>query len=235
CLFVVSLPQNFDQEQARTIIEQSTGIPMSYFVLATYPNGSSRGHGWASYPSHSIAVKALHLITGSIIGGNTIVAYFARRRAFDPRILSTVRSLFVKGIPLDTTKSSLTAFVTQRLPHDSLACFKSVNIPIDTNTLQPMGHAYVHFRCKESAELGLQSLEGLQFEGKRLHVEWALPRDQRRQRRDANINNGQKSGRGFDSIRSQDQDNDDGADLDNLLCQHNKGRNQASEFDNLIL
>ncbi|KAA6314880.1 MAG: hypothetical protein EZS28_055507, partial [Streblomastix strix] len=172
-------------------------------------------------------VQSLRKLSGFVFGGSTIVAYFAKKRSFDPRVLRKVKSLYIKGIRSTLTKPELQNFITMRIPPTSLECLKNIVLPQEnsnnngtssspasktnqtkkTNEQQsdqvqnqtktdriltlgpdnryifsqgvsrPMGHAFIHFRCKEAAGVALQSLDGQQFEGKPLHIEWALPKD----------------------------------------------------------
>ncbi|KAA6385642.1 MAG: hypothetical protein EZS28_018829 [Streblomastix strix] len=288
CLFLVNIPQTLNQHAVKDVLEQYTKIPISHFVLATHPDGSSRGHGWASYSTHALAVDALQKLTGFVFGGSTIVAYFAKKRNFDPRILRRIRSLFIKGIKLTVTKTELTAFVTSLLPPSALECFKSVNIPLDMignfnaeqrqnelliqsqlgekqlsqqsqlaigltspfglGTHRPMGHAFAHFRCKESAGLALAALEGVQFEGRPLHVEWALPREREvgqqgsQQGQSGGISNISNEYGGMSPIndsglntpglqqQQQQRVRDDDFDIDMELCPHNKKRIKEREM-----
>jgi RNA recognition motif-containing protein len=191
----LNIPPDYDEKQAQTTIENSTNLKMSRFVLGTYPNGASKGHGWASYSSHSSASAALSSISSSslFLNNHHLSASFAHPRAFDPRSINTVRSLFVKGLPItfsSSLRSSFSNFVRSNIPSSAACCFKTVSIPNDGYFFyifvcvyyilsivisgHVMGHGYIHFVCHTSAELAISSLENKWFEGKLLHFEWVF-------------------------------------------------------------
>jgi hypothetical protein len=131
-LFIVNIPIHFSEEEAHHDLVLQTKIPIPRFVLGKHPDGRSKGHGWATYPSHTIASQALTLINGLSINSCVLSAQFAFPRAFDPRQINSVRSLFVKGLALDTNRNSLSKYIVSLLPETAQWCFKTVSIPTDT-------------------------------------------------------------------------------------------------------
>ncbi|KAK2948214.1 hypothetical protein BLNAU_16833 [Blattamonas nauphoetae] len=188
CLFIAGIPTELNEAKAKAYLEEITSIKTQRFTLGTFPDGGSRGHGWATYSSHTIAVDALQLLGTTHATDVPLFGYFARRRAFDPRQLDSVKSLFIKGIAAPSDWQRLHNWIMDLIPLSARPCLKIVMIPTDVKTRQQMGHAYAHFRCKDAAEMALEKLDGAVFEGRRLKVEWALPKEMRRGRKDAEGN-----------------------------------------------
>ncbi|KAA6402328.1 MAG: hypothetical protein EZS28_002148 [Streblomastix strix] len=155
-LFIVNIPLKLDTHAAQDVFERLSQIKMENFVLSTDFEGRSRGYGWATYQSHSISVFAMKALQGQVLDGLQLSVCFARRRQFDPRELEKVRSLFVKGIPLGWTPIQLRSEVLSILPPDQQQQLRTVVIPNDVRTKQQMGHAFIHFETKESAQIAME-------------------------------------------------------------------------------
>ena len=81
------------------------------------------------------------------------------------------RSLFVRSLPPTATSESLTNFFSQSFP------VKHATVVIDTESKQSKGYGFVTFADVEDAQSAKDTIDGLLFEGRKIKVELAEPRN----------------------------------------------------------
>ena len=83
------------------------------------------------------------------------------------------RSLFVRSLPQNATSESLTNFFSHFLP------VKHATVVIDSVSKKPKGYGFVTFADIEDAERAKDAINGSLFEGQKIKVEIADPRQRR--------------------------------------------------------
>ena len=81
------------------------------------------------------------------------------------------RSLFVRSLPQNATSESLTNFFSQAFP------LKHATVVIDPESKLSKGYGFVTFADAEDAQSAKDTFNGSLFEGRKIKVEFAAPRD----------------------------------------------------------
>lgn len=85
------------------------------------------------------------------------------------------RSLFVRSLPASATTESLTNFFSQSFP------LKHATVVVDSKTKQSKGYGFVTFADIEDAKSASETFNGSLFEGRKIKVELAEPRQRQAQ------------------------------------------------------
>lgn len=144
---------------------------MYEFDLATDADSRSKGYGWAKFKNHTSALNAMKRLQRSTFHEDILLVSLAEPRVIDRRLLEDVKSLFVKGLTSNVSEDTLRDLINQG--NDLV---DRVVIPLDKYKRTPLGHAFVHFHKKEEADASMKRLQGYELEGRKLSVEWCLPR-----------------------------------------------------------
>ena len=86
------------------------------------------------------------------------------------------RRLFVGNLGFQVTREQLTR------TFDQVGEVVSVSIPVDRDTQQPRGFAFVEFSSSDEAERALEELDGTTLEGRPMRLSEAIERGPRRDR-----------------------------------------------------
>ncbi|KAJ5071713.1 heterogeneous nuclear ribonucleoprotein [Anaeramoeba ignava] len=190
-LFIGKIPRNFTEEETKQEIEKVAGVPLESFDLAYSSDGKSKSYGWATFKTNKLASQALKNITRSAtLGMSDLFASFAQIKAQDPRIVLSVKTLFIKGVPGETREDEI-----YNLFGGSVTGIERVKIPLDKLTSRPLGHAIINFKTRKQAEEAIDKYQGHQFKGRMLKIEWCIPQDQKlKQKRFSNYYQNQTFG-----------------------------------------
>ncbi|KAK2956477.1 hypothetical protein BLNAU_8531 [Blattamonas nauphoetae] len=93
-LFLNNLPRAYSNSAMKDILDQFTSIRSLTFTYAKDPAHRKEGQAWISYNTHEEAYNSHRKLSGQILNGHSIIAYFARRRVVDPR--PSMESPYVK-------------------------------------------------------------------------------------------------------------------------------------------
>ena len=142
----------------------------------------SKGFGFVKFTTVEAATKAVAL-SGKEVDGRSIRVDFAaertdnpterRAKAFNDKQSAPASTLFVGGLPFDTNEDSVyEAF-------GEFGDIQRVALPKDRDTGAPKGFGYVEFSDVDQATAALNAMNGTEFGGRRLRVDFSGPRPER--------------------------------------------------------
>jgi len=197
-LYINNLPRDMKAEELQqelTVLGKSTVVKVD---LAKYSNGAS--YGWATYRDHESALAALRSLQRESINGSHLSVSMDEKpkssNSYREEEDLSVKSVFVKGLHPDIQKEDLEDLFGN-------STLEKVIIPLDKETKQPLGHAFVHFNTRQEAEIARDKYNGHDFHGRRIYVNWCQPqskykREKERERQYDNRDNGHRRRSGTD-------------------------------------
>jgi len=167
-LYIGNIPRGWTEEDVLKILHECGGQDPRKFRFAE----NTKSFGFVTYRDHETAVTALKAIQRPPAGAHQtpFTAYLAPPKFSDARNAPTMKVLFVKGIGQMTSNE-----LKELLGGQSVV--EKVVIPFDSAKRIPLGHAYVHFFSAKTASEAKDKYNAYEHEeGKRLTIEWSLPK-----------------------------------------------------------
>ncbi|KAI6046529.1 hypothetical protein EDC04DRAFT_1479943 [Pisolithus marmoratus] len=171
-VFVGKLSWNVDNDWLAQEFS-SCGEVESAYVQMDRTTGRSRGFGYVHFKSADAVEKALAM-NGKEIDGRAIRVDNSSpsdKKFSADKQSSATNVLFVGNLSFNATEDSLWETFGE---HGDV---KSVRIPTDRETGRPKGFAYVEFSDGEAAKKAHEALQGFEFDGRTLRLDFSQPRD----------------------------------------------------------
>ncbi|KAJ4956821.1 hypothetical protein NE237_013604 [Protea cynaroides] len=167
-LYFGNLPYNCDSAQLAGII-QDYGSPEMVEVLYDRETGRSRGFAFVTMSSMEDAKAVIENLDGSIYGGQTLRVNFSDKpRPREPIYPETDYKLFVGNLSWSVTSESLLQVFQE---YGNVA---GARVLYDGETGRSRGHGFVCYSSKPEMEAALESLNGVELEGRTMRVTVAL-------------------------------------------------------------
>jgi len=168
-LYLNNLPKDITNKDLQTQITDLGNETPTKFDLYFNPDGKCKGYGWVSYKDHEGALRAMKNLQQVLMQGHPISVSLAQPKAIDRRLLSNTKILFVKGIKENATESSLTKLFGEGV--------EKIVLPLDQANRKRLGHAFVHFKTREEAEVVKKKFDGQVVEDMNFVIEWCIPQN----------------------------------------------------------
>ncbi|KAI9333551.1 hypothetical protein BDR26DRAFT_603353 [Obelidium mucronatum] len=168
-VFVGNLSFNADED---TISEHFSvcGEVVSVRII-NGPDGRKKGFGYVEFADSEAAKKALELADSEIDGRAIRVDLSQPKPERKPEQKSApADTLFVGNLSFDASEDGLKGIFAE---HGEVT---SVRIPTDRESGNPKGFAYVQFADIESAKAALEALNGHEYEGRAIRLDFSQPR-----------------------------------------------------------
>jgi len=131
---------------------------------------------YRDHPSALMAMQKLGqqklVLEGQIVTGSLAIA---EQRPDDLRSYldsNESRTLFVKNVTQNVGEAAL----RQAFSSGTEQNIDRIVIPLDFNTKNHLGHAFLYFSSRREAELAKDRCSGMHLDGKPLEVEWCKPK-----------------------------------------------------------
>ncbi|XP_065856657.1 RNA-binding protein CP33, chloroplastic [Euphorbia lathyris] len=181
-LYVGNLPYSMTSSQL-TEIFQEAGRVASVEVIYDRVTDRSRGFGFVTMASIEEAKEAIQMFNGSLIGGRTARVNFpevpkgGEREVMGTRMQSTYKG-FVDS-PHKLYAGNLGWTLTSQALRDAFADqpgLLSVKVIYERDTGRSRGFGFITFETAEAAEAALESMNGVEVEGRPLRLNLAADR-----------------------------------------------------------
>ncbi|WCJ34173.1 RNA-binding protein CP33 chloroplastic [Euphorbia peplus] len=181
-LYVGNLPYSMTSSQL-TEIFQEAGRVANVEVIYDRVTDRSRGFGFVTMASVEEAKEAIQMFNGSLIGGRTARVNFpevpkgGEREVMGTRIQSTYKG-FVDS-PHKIYAGNLGWTLTSQALRDAFADqpgLLSTKVIYERDTGRSRGFGFITFETAEAAEAALESMNGVEVEGRPLRLNMAAER-----------------------------------------------------------
>ncbi|XP_043721566.1 28 kDa ribonucleoprotein, chloroplastic isoform X3 [Telopea speciosissima] len=167
-LYFGNLPYNCDSAQLAGII-QDYGSPEMVEVLYDRDTGRSRGFAFVTMSSTEDANAVVKNLDGSIYGGRTLRVNFSDKpRPREPMYPETDYKLFVGNLSWSVTSESLLQVFQE------YGNVVGARVLYDGETGRSRGYGFVSYSSKPEMDAALESLNGVEVEGRAMRVSMAL-------------------------------------------------------------
>lgn len=174
-LYLNNLPKEMSLESLQNKITELGQAKPTKFDLHVTSDSKPKGYGWVSYENHEVAVKVMKNLQEILLQGSPISVSLAEPKAIDRRIVSSTKVLFVKGLADSVDEKTLSNLFGEEL-------IEKVVIPLDQVQQTRIGHAFVHFKQREDAEMVKSKFEGYILANSELKIEWCIPQHAKKHR-----------------------------------------------------
>lgn len=163
-LYFGNLPYNCDSAQLAGII-QDYGSPELIEVLYDRDTGRSRGFAFVTMSSIEDAKTVIQNLDGSEYGGRTLRVNFSNKpRPKEPLYPETKYKLFVGNLSWSVTSESLTKAFQE------YGNVVGARVLYDGETGRSRGYGFVSYSTQAEMETALQTLDGVELEGRAMRV-----------------------------------------------------------------
>ncbi|XP_042513185.1 29 kDa ribonucleoprotein A, chloroplastic-like [Macadamia integrifolia] len=167
-LYFGNLPYNCDSAQLAGIV-QEYGSPEMVEVLYDRETGRSRGFAFVTMSSTEDANAVIKNLDGSIFGGRTLKVNFSDKpRPREPMYPETEYKLFVGNLSWSVTSESLFQVFQE------YGNVVGARVLYDGDTGRSRGYGFVCYSSKLEMDAALESLNGVELEGRGMRVSIAL-------------------------------------------------------------
>ncbi|XVE81935.1 hypothetical protein DITRI_Ditri15bG0106400 [Diplodiscus trichospermus] len=169
-LYFGNLPYNVDSAQLAGII-QEYGSPELVEVLYDRETGRSRGFAFVTMTTVEDCNAVIENLDGSEYLGRTLRVNFSDKpRPREPLYPETEHKLFVGNLSWSVTSESLTQAFQE------YGNIVGARVLYDGETGRSRGYGFVSYSTKSEMEAALQSLNGVELEGRAMRVSLAQGR-----------------------------------------------------------
>ncbi|KAL8158361.1 hypothetical protein AgCh_002884 [Apium graveolens] len=166
-LYFGNLPYLCDSAQLAGII-QDYGSPELVEVLYNRDTGKSRGFAFVTMSTVEDCNAVIENLDGSVYGGRTLRVNFADKpKPKEPLYPETEHKLFIGNLSWTVTSESLTKAFEQ------YGNVVGARVLFDGDTGRSRGYGFVCFPSRAEMETALQSLDGVDLEGRAMRVSLA--------------------------------------------------------------
>ncbi|ERN01543.1 28 kDa ribonucleoprotein, chloroplastic [Amborella trichopoda] len=171
-LYFGNLPYGCDSAQLAGIV-QEYGSPELVEVLYDRNTGKSRGFAFVTMSSVEDANAVIQNLDGSEYGGRILKVNFRDKpKAKEPLYPETEYKLFVGNLSWSVTSESLSQIFGE------YGNVVGARVLYDGETGKSRGYGFVCYSTKSEMETALQSLDGMDLEGRPIRVSLALGKRQ---------------------------------------------------------
>jgi nucleolin len=183
-LFVAGLPQSITEEVLRQLFETTGGKVVDVSLPKDRTTGRPRGFGFVTFATPEEAMSAREALDGSIQAGRPISvrafkAEAPRRsespgRATERERSGSERTLYVGNLPYDCSQQQ----VEELLVGNGVGPIVRVHIPQLADG-RSRGYGFVTMGSADAASQAIETLRGVELQGRRLQINVAQPRSER--------------------------------------------------------
>ncbi|KAF3784989.1 Retinoblastoma-related protein [Nymphaea thermarum] len=167
-LYFGNLPYSCDSAQLAAIV-QEYGSPELVEVLYDRNTGKSRGFAFVTMSSFQDANAVIENLDGSEYGGRNLRVNFSDKpKPREPLYPETEFKLFVGNLSWSVNSESLMDMFSGH------ANVVGARVLYDGETGRSRGYGFVCFSSKSEMEAALESLNGVELEGRRMRISLAL-------------------------------------------------------------
>ncbi|KAI8616807.1 hypothetical protein BC830DRAFT_169374 [Chytriomyces sp. MP71] len=169
-IFVGNLSFNADEDSIAEFFAEC-GEVVGVRIISG-PDGKKKGFGYVEFSTSEAAKKGVEM-AGSELDGRAIRCDLSTpkpARRDEKPASAPADTLFVGNMSFNATEEGLREVFSE---HGEVT---SVRIPTDRETGNPKGFGYVSFSSVEGAKVALEALNGFEFEGRGLRLDFSQPR-----------------------------------------------------------
>ncbi|KAJ3387901.1 hypothetical protein HDU80_011815, partial [Chytriomyces hyalinus] len=168
--FVGNLSFNIDEDSVAQVFAEC-GEVVGVRIISG-PDGKRKGFGYVEFADSKSAKNALKMADTEVDGRPIRVDLSTPRPAKKPEASSSAPSdtLFVGNMSFNATEEGLREVFGE---HGEVV---SCRIPTDRETGNPKGFGYITYSNVDSAKAALEALNGYEFEGRGLRLDYSTPR-----------------------------------------------------------
>jgi len=145
--------------------------------VALDEKGASKGYGFVHYETQKMADDAIQKVNGCTIGNSPLVVYvgkFISKKERQQQNAQNFTNVFVKNLNLSATLEEVEKLFGQYGKVTSGVIMK-------TEEGKPKGFGFFNYESHESAVMAVDTLNDMEFQGKKLYVSRAQKKNERKQ------------------------------------------------------
>ncbi|KAL9274272.1 33 kDa ribonucleoprotein, chloroplastic-like protein [Drosera capensis] len=163
-LYFGNLPWNFDSATLAGIVQEYAD-PELVEVLYDRESGKSRGYAFVTMGSVEDCHKVIKNLDNTEVGGRSLRVNFADKpRPKEPFFPETDHRLFIGNLTWSVTSNML------REAFKGVGEVVGARVIYDGETGRSRGYGFVSFATKEAMDAALESLNGLELEGRAIRI-----------------------------------------------------------------
>ncbi|THU66685.1 hypothetical protein C4D60_Mb05t16770 [Musa balbisiana] len=167
-LYFGNLPYNCDSAQLAGIIQEFAN-PELVEVLYDRETGRSRGFAFVTMSTVEDCEEVIKNLDGSQYGGRTLRVNFSDKpKAKEPLYPESQHKLFVGNLSWSVTTESLTQVFQE---HGNVV---GARVLYDGDTGRSRGYGFVCYSTKEEMDNAMETLNGVELEGREMRISLAL-------------------------------------------------------------
>lgn len=171
-LFVRNLSWSVTEDDLYHLFSEAGGV-LSVVIPVRREDGKPRGFAFVEMASAEVAQKAIQKFQGYMLAGRDLVVDFQEEGKGNrpTRTGSSPRNakLFIRNVSYTVSQSDLENLFEQ------IGTVLSVNIPIDKETGQQKGFAFIEMSSADDAEQAIKTLNSTPLNGKDIIIDYQDP------------------------------------------------------------